>query len=91
MTTKPAAVFALLALQAQVRAVYRDLVAPAHRAAEERFRRAFGERLRVIPLEERAIGYGYREAPDLIEPHIRRFLDEVSDREQRRSISQSRR
>lgn len=73
------------AAQAEVRGVYRDLVAPAHRAADERFRRAFGDHLRLIPLEERAIGYGYREAPELIEPHIRRFLDEVSDREQRRS------
>ncbi|HUE77451.1 MAG TPA: DUF4440 domain-containing protein, partial [Longimicrobiales bacterium] len=71
------------AAQAEVRAVYRDLVAPAHHAANERFRRAFGDHLRLITLEERAIGYGYREAPELIEPHIRRFLEEVSEREQR--------
>ncbi|HUG39837.1 MAG TPA: DUF4440 domain-containing protein, partial [Longimicrobiales bacterium] len=79
------------AAQAEVRAVYRDLVAPAHHAADERFRLALGEHLRVIPLGERAIGYGYREEPELIEPHIRRFLREVSEREQRRSSSRSRR
>jgi pimeloyl-ACP methyl ester carboxylesterase len=73
------------AAQADLRAVYRDLVAPAHRAAEERFRRAFGEQLRMVPVEGRAIGYGYREAPGLIDPHIRRFLEQVSARERRRS------
>ncbi|HUP19070.1 MAG TPA: serine hydrolase, partial [Gemmatimonadota bacterium] len=38
------------AAQAEVRAVYRDLVAPAHHAANERFRRAFGDHLRLISL-----------------------------------------
>jgi pimeloyl-ACP methyl ester carboxylesterase len=69
-------------LQAEVRAVYRDLVAPAHRAAEQRFRAAFGEQLREVRLGVPNVsGYAYRDEPDLIYPHIRRFLDEISGRE----------
>jgi parallel beta-helix repeat protein len=75
------------AAQADLRAVHRDLVAPAHRQANERFRRAFGQYLRLVPVESRAFGYGYREAPDVIEPHMRRFLEEVSALERRRSGS----
>jgi hypothetical protein len=73
--------------QAELRAVHRDLVTPAYRAANERFRRAFGEHLRLVSTESRAIGYGYRQAPELIEPHIRRFLEEVNALERRRSES----
>jgi hypothetical protein len=47
------------AAQAELRAVHRDLVAPATRAANERFRRAFGENLRVIPLAPHASNYAY--------------------------------
>jgi parallel beta-helix repeat protein len=71
------------AAQAELQAVHRDLVAPAYRQASERFRRAFGQNLRLIPVESRAFGYGYREAPDLIEPHIRLFLEEVGALERR--------
>jgi hypothetical protein len=73
------------ATQAELRAVNRNLVAPAFRAANERFRRAFGQHLLVVPVEPQASGYGYLQAPEVIEPHIRRFLEEVAAREERRS------
>jgi hypothetical protein len=78
-------VLAAVAADAQdvLRALYRDRVGPAFRAADNRYRRAFGEHLRMVPVDARAIGYGYREAPDLIEPYIREFLDEVQRREGR--------
>jgi parallel beta-helix repeat protein len=66
-----------------LRALYRDRVGPAFRAGNDRFRRTFGEHLRMVPVDGRAIGYGYREAPDLIAPHLRGFLDEVQRREGR--------
>jgi uncharacterized protein (TIGR02246 family) len=72
-------------LQEDVRAVYRDLVAPAAETAETAFRRAFGERLHIVPVDDHALVYGYRDAPDLIYPHIRDFLDEVSTYEKSRS------
>jgi pimeloyl-ACP methyl ester carboxylesterase len=75
------------AAQEALQAVHRDLVAPAYRQASERFRRAFGEQLRTVPVEGRAIGYGYREAPEVIGPHMRRFLAEVAALERRRSGS----
>jgi parallel beta-helix repeat protein len=72
--------------QDELRALYRDRVGPAFEDADDRFRRAFGEQLRMAPVEGRAIGYGYRFAPDLIEPHIRGFLAEVSALERQRSV-----
>jgi hypothetical protein len=73
--------------QDELRALYRDRVGPAFQGADDRFRRAFGEQLRMVQVEGRAIGYGYHDAPDLIEPHIRRFLEDVSALERRRSES----
>jgi parallel beta-helix repeat protein len=72
-------------MREDVRAVYRDLVAPAYETAETAFRQAFGKRLHIVQVTDRALVYGYRDAPDLIYPHIRDFLDEVSARERSRS------
>jgi pimeloyl-ACP methyl ester carboxylesterase/ketosteroid isomerase-like protein len=66
-------------LQESVRVLYRDFVAPRYRAVEETFASAFGSCLRLAPVEARGIGYGYRDAPDMIYPHIRRFLDDVNE------------
>jgi pimeloyl-ACP methyl ester carboxylesterase len=74
-------------MQERGRVFWRETVEPAQRAAEEAFHRAFGGALRTVPVERRAIGYGYRDAPDTIEPHIRAFLEEVGAREQRRSAA----
>jgi pimeloyl-ACP methyl ester carboxylesterase/ketosteroid isomerase-like protein len=73
--------------QDQLRALYRHRVGPAFKGADDRFRRAFGEHLRIVPVEGRAIGYGYFQAPDLIEPQIRLFLEEVGGLERRRSAT----
>jgi uncharacterized protein (TIGR02246 family) len=72
-------------MQARGRAFWRDVVGPAAHANGEAFQRAFGDRLRRVPVARRAIGYGYRDAPELIEPHIRRFLEDLAARERRRS------
>jgi uncharacterized protein (TIGR02246 family) len=64
-------------MQERGRFFWRDTVEPAQRAAEAAFHRAFGDALRTVPVEARAIGYGYRDAPDLIYPHIRQFLRDV--------------
>jgi parallel beta-helix repeat protein len=68
-------------LQESVRLLYQDFVAPRYRAVEHAFASVFGPCLRLAPVEARDIGYAYRDAPDLIYPHIRRFLDDVSDSE----------
>ena len=52
---------------------------------QEKFRRAFGNRLRLVALDVSVIyGYEYRDAPDLIEPHIHSFLKEIKEKEQKR-------
>jgi parallel beta-helix repeat protein len=68
-------------LQESVRVLYRDFVAPRYRAVERAFASAFGSCLRLAPVEATGIGYGYRDAPDMIYPHIRRFLDDVNELE----------
>jgi proline iminopeptidase len=65
-------------MQERGRVFWREVVVPAQRAAEEAFHRAFGNVLRTAAVESRAIGYGYRDAPELIYPHIRAFLDEAA-------------
>jgi imidazolonepropionase-like amidohydrolase/pimeloyl-ACP methyl ester carboxylesterase len=70
-------------LQESVRILYRDFVAPRYRAVEHAFANAFGSGLTLAPVEATGIGYGYRDAPDMIYPHIRRFLDEVIEHETR--------
>jgi pimeloyl-ACP methyl ester carboxylesterase/ketosteroid isomerase-like protein len=61
-------------MQERGRTFWHEVVEPVQRAAEEAFHRAFGGSLRTVPVEGRAIGYGYRDAPDVIYPHIRQFL-----------------
>ncbi|HUF11555.1 MAG TPA: alpha/beta fold hydrolase [Longimicrobiales bacterium] len=64
-------------LQAEVWRYQQETVRPALIADQERFRRAF-DRLRLVRLDVSTIyGYEYRDAPDLIAPHIRRFLDDL--------------
>jgi pimeloyl-ACP methyl ester carboxylesterase/ketosteroid isomerase-like protein len=70
-------------MQERGRSFWREVVEPVQRAAEEGFYRAFGGSLRTVAVESRAIGYGYRDAPDAISPHIRQFLHEVWRRERR--------
>jgi pimeloyl-ACP methyl ester carboxylesterase len=70
------------AMQEQGRVFWRDIVSPSLRAHRDAVERAFGDRLRLVPVEPRAIGYGYRDTPEVIAPHIRRFLDEVRAREE---------
>jgi proline iminopeptidase len=67
------------ALQAQVQSYYETVFAPAWSAAEAAFFRAF-DNARIVRLEGEnpRSYYQYRDAPDLIYPHIRRFLDELS-------------
>jgi imidazolonepropionase-like amidohydrolase/pimeloyl-ACP methyl ester carboxylesterase len=68
-------------MQRQGRVFWHDVVAPAQQAREQALERAFGDRLRVIQVEPRAVGYGYRDAPDVIYPHIRQWLDELRSTE----------
>jgi proline-specific peptidase len=64
-------------LQERGRTFWRDTVVPAQRTAEEAFHRAFGSVQWTVRVESRAIGYGYRDAPELIYPHIRAFLHDI--------------
>jgi pimeloyl-ACP methyl ester carboxylesterase len=69
------------AMQAEVARYWSEEVMPPEQANWAAFRRAFAERLRVVELHVPDIsGYEYRTAPGLIEPHIRRFLDDVGAR-----------
>jgi hypothetical protein len=69
------------AMQAEMARYWSEEVMLPERANWAAFRRAFGERLRVVELDVHSIsGYEYRTAPALIEPHIRRFLDDVGAR-----------
>lgn len=46
---------------------------------QEQFRRAFGDDLRLVRLDASKVeGYEYSDVPGLIQPHVRRFLEEVS-------------
>lgn len=63
-------------LQEQVWAFHRDVFLPTVRRHEQAFRRAFGDRLRLVRLDRSQVtGYEYLSAPDIIEPHIREFMD----------------
>ncbi|HUE76347.1 MAG TPA: alpha/beta fold hydrolase [Longimicrobiales bacterium] len=67
------------ALQAAVYRHHQEVIRPALLAGQEEFRRAFGDDLRLVRLHVPQVeGYEYRDAPELIEPHVRRFLEEVS-------------
>jgi pimeloyl-ACP methyl ester carboxylesterase len=66
------------ALQERILRYHEEVVEPALRAGQERFRRAFGENLQLVPLDlAQVVGYEYRDSPELIEPHIRRFLADL--------------
>lgn len=62
------------ALQAEVFRHHEEVILPAIRAGQEQFRRAFQD-LRLVRLDvSQVVGYEYRDAPELIEPHVQRFL-----------------
>lgn len=66
------------AFRDEVRQSWEEAVVPAVRAREDVFRAAFGEHLRVVELDIPFVtGYQYLDEPDLIEPHIRRFLGDL--------------
>jgi pimeloyl-ACP methyl ester carboxylesterase len=69
-------------MQAEMARYYAERIQPASVANWAAFRRAFGERLRVVELD--FPGWVYIMAPALIEPHIRRFLDDVGARRELR-------
>lgn len=72
-------------LQERVWAFHREVFIPTMQGQERAFRRAFGDHLRLVRLDRPEVsGYEYIAEPELIEPHVRKFLDEVSDREARR-------
>jgi parallel beta-helix repeat protein len=82
------------AMQAEVRAAWDGTFVPVFHANEQAFFRAFGDHLRVVRLDVPLMngvpvvtGYEYRDAPELVEPHIRRFLEEVNSAELTRQDS----
>jgi pimeloyl-ACP methyl ester carboxylesterase len=85
------------ALQKRVQAAWEKDIVPAFRKNEKAFKRAFGDDLRVVPLDVPFVtGYEYMENPPVpidgnyenmparIEPPIRSFLNEVRARERSR-------
>jgi pimeloyl-ACP methyl ester carboxylesterase len=69
-------------MQAEMARYWAERIQPASDANWASFRRAFGGRLRVVELD--VPGWMYLMAPDLIEPHIRRFLDDLGARRESR-------
>lgn len=68
--------------QAEIRRYHEERILPAMLAGQDRFRRAFGDKLQLVRLDiPQVIGYEYRDSPELLEPHIRGFLEEVIARE----------
>ena len=66
-------------LQTQVRTLWADLVPPKTAADAAVFNRAFGDHLQTVRLNVPFVtGYEYSTAPDLLYPHIRLFLEQVS-------------
>jgi pimeloyl-ACP methyl ester carboxylesterase len=75
-------------LQREVRAAWDTVFAPVISANEQVFFRAFGEHLRIVRIDVPEVdgipfltGYEFRDAPELIEGHIRDFLAEIRARE----------
>lgn len=65
-------------LQERVWAFHREVFIPGMQSQERAFRRAFGDHLRLVRLDRAEVsGYEYITEPELIEPHVRRFLEEV--------------
>jgi len=71
--------FAAMVQDEELRAGARELLDKAEAMSDEfqqSFERAFGSSLRLVSLEVPAVsGYEYEQAPDLIYPHLRRFLE----------------
>jgi len=66
------------ALQEAVWEYQQEVVAPALVDGQARFREAFDDGLRVARLDVPVVhGYEYRDAPDLVDPHLRRFLADL--------------
>ena len=66
-------------LQAEVHRYHELVVLPALLAGQDQFMRAFGDMLRLVRLGiPQVIGYEYRDSPDLLYAHVRRFLDDLS-------------
>jgi CubicO group peptidase (beta-lactamase class C family)/D-aminopeptidase/pimeloyl-ACP methyl ester carboxylesterase len=75
-------------MQAEVWRYQLEVAGPAVLAAQERFARAFGDPLRIVRLDLPVVyGYEYRDTPEMIEPHVRRFLEDVALREGARQPS----
>jgi hypothetical protein len=67
---------------ATLQAYQQEVLGPARLAGQEQFRFAFGDDLRLVRLATPMVeSYEYRDAPDLIERHVRRFLAEVNSAE----------
>lgn len=71
-------------LQAEVKAAWDSLMAPSIRENEQTFFDAFGDHLRKVPIDAPlwagvpvVQGYEFQTAPELIEGHLRVFLEEV--------------
>ncbi len=65
-------------LQGEVQAAWETLYAPAYLEAERSFYGAFDDSLEIVSIDVPLItGYEYLQSPQLIEPHVRRFLAEV--------------
>ena len=69
------------ALQAEIRRYHEEMILPALLAGQDQVRRAFGDKLRLVRLDiPQVVGYEYRDSPDVLYPHVRQFLEELSAR-----------
>jgi len=65
-------------LQAEVQRYHEQVILPAVLASQQKFKHAFGDNLEVVRLDVPLVtGYAYRDAPDLIYPQIRLFLEKI--------------
>lgn len=72
-------------LQAEVLRYHEEVIIPSVLASQKKFKHAFGHNLEVIRLDVPLVtGYAYRDAPDVIYPHTRRFLKRIRNRGDRR-------
>ena len=67
-------------LQSEVQRYHEQVILPSVLASQQEFKRAFGDNLKVVQLDVPLVtGYAYRDSPDVIYPHIRLFLKNLSD------------
>ena len=67
-------------LQAEVERYHEQVILPSILASQREFKLAFGDNLEVVRLDVPLVtGYAYRDAPDVIYPQIRLFLERVSE------------